>query len=223
MVARSIFFSFITLCTIFFSCSGPSAQSPSLKIQIPSPSQVIGGPFENGAFMYIDIPSDINAVDTSKAWGCGGQKILITGKIYASDGTTPAPNVVLYYYHTDTSGLYTADEDLNPEVSRHGSFRGWVKSDLKGNYSIFTVRPGSYPNRDFSAHIHLSIKEPDLAQEYYIDALVFDDDPLLTTEKLAQHKNRGGSGILKLIPFYDIQIAKHDIMLGMNIPNYPSK
>ena len=42
-------------------------------------------------------------------------------------------------------------------------------------------------------HIHISIREPEIKNEYYIDELVFDDDPLLTTAKRAALENRGGT------------------------------
>jgi len=34
-------------------------------------------------------------------------------------------------------------------------------------------------------------------------------------------ENRGGSGILRVLVSGDLQIAEHNIILGLNIPNYP--
>lgn len=215
----SLFLSF----TFFLSCKSQHKDSSVMESTLYNSALPIGGPFENGAFMYIDMPTHINAVDTSLAWESGAQKIHISGTIYKSDGLSPAKDVILYYYHTDSSGLYANHEDLNPAVARHGYLRGWVKSDANGNYSIYTIRPASYPNSEFAAHIHLSIKEPDLKNEYYIDAIEFDDDPLLTAEKRAQHKNRGGSGIISFTLDSNILEANHDIFLGKNIPNYPNQ
>jgi protocatechuate 3,4-dioxygenase beta subunit len=73
------------------------------------------------------------------------------------------------------------------------------------------------------AHIHPSIKEPNIDNEYYIDDFVFDDDKLLTSEKRKEVENRGGNGILKVAISGDLQIAERDIILGLNIPNYPGK
>src|SRR5688500_15387181 len=36
-----------------------------------------------------------------------GQRIVIRGIIYQSDGKTPAPNVLLYFYQTDHTGRYS--------------------------------------------------------------------------------------------------------------------
>lgn len=183
-------------------------------------SAIVGAPFETGEFIYISMPQEILAIDTSPGWTQSGQKLLIRGTIYQPDGKTPAPGVVLYYYHTDVDGYYRNREDLDPKAVRHGYIRGWVKSDENGRYSIYTVRPAPYPGTDFPAHIHPSIKEPDL-NEYYIDEFVFDDDPKLTKAKRSELEDRGGSGILQVKDSADMQIAEHDIYLGKNIPGYP--
>lgn len=184
-------------------------------------TKVVGGTFENSEFMYIDMPNNINSIDTSPGWLQNGQKLLITGKIFERDGKTPAPNVILYYYHTDIDGYYTNNKDLDPRAIRHGYIRGWVKSDSNGQYAIYTVRPAPYPNGDMPAHIHPSIKELNIVNEYYIDEFVFDDDPLLTGAKRKALENRGGSGILRVLISGELQIAEHNIVLGLNIPNYP--
>lgn len=216
----------IGIFIIFFfglwSCHGQDAHTQNKpKAALMNPSKVVGGPFENGEFMYIGMPKFINATDTSAGWTQKGQKLLITGTIYQLDGKTPAPNVILYYYHTDINGYYSDKKGLDPHVKRHGYIRGWVKSDAQGKYAIYTVRPASYPNTDFEAHIHPSIKEPNIDKEYYIDEFVFDDDPLLTAEKRKKLPNRGGSGVLRVLMAGNLQIAEHDIILGLHIPNYP--
>ena len=217
----------IMITLIYLQLSGCVGQTTPEKSHeknlLEVKNAVIGGPFENGEFMYIGIPKKLKPVDTSPGWNQEGQKLFITGKILKPDGKTPAPNVILYYYHTNTQGYYASNDTLDKRILRHGAIRGWVKSDTNGNYGIYTIRPGAYPNSNEPAHIHPSIKEPNLDIEYYIDEFVFDDDPLLTTEKRLNMTNRGGSGILRLLQKEDIHIAEHDIILGLNIPNYPNK
>lgn len=196
-------------------CNGQTENSNHTKENL-----VVGGPFENGEFLYIGMPDNIKSIDTSAGWTQNGQKLLITGTIFKRDGKTPAPGVILYYYHTDVNGYYPNREGLDQRVVRHGYIRGWVKSDKNGKYSICTVRPASYPNSDLPAHIHPAIKEPNI-NEYYIDEFVFDDDKFLTGEKRKNLENRGGSGILRVLVSGDSQIAEHDIILGLNVPNYP--
>ena len=214
---------FIILGIVIFLLHGCNGQTTSNAKNSIEKRGIVGGPFENGEFIYIGMPENIKSVDTSAGWTQEGQKLLVTGTIYKLDGKTPAPNVILYYYHTDINGLYANKQGLDPRVVRHGYIRGWVKSDANGKYAIYTVRPAPYPNRDFEAHIHPSIKEPNIDKEYYIDEFVFDDDKLLTGEKRKKLQNRGGSGILRVFKKGDMQIAEHNIILGLNIPNYPEK
>lgn len=216
---RANFISLVIVTFLLLSCDGQTISNA--KNTTEEKTGIVGGPFENGEFMYIGMPENIKSIDTSAGWTQNGQKLLITGTIYKSDGKTPAPNVILYYYHTDINGLYAGKPGLDPRVARHGYIRGWVKSDADGNYAIYTVRPAPYPNRNIEAHIHPSIKEPDIDKEYYIDEFVFDDDKLLTGEKRKKLPNRGGSGILRVFKKGDMQIAEHNIILGLNIPNYP--
>jgi protocatechuate 3,4-dioxygenase beta subunit len=209
----------LVLFSTFTDCNGQKKESVSNREL--TRNGIVGGPFENAEFMYIGMPEKINAVDTSAGWTQDGQRLLITGTIYKLDGKTPAPNVIIYYYHTDIDGYYSSKPGLDARVARHGYIRGWLKSDENGKYSIYTVRPGAYPNTSFEAHIHPSIKEPTIDKEYYIDEFVFNEDKLLTEEKRGKLQNRGGSGILTVLQEGDLQIAKHDIILGLNIPNYP--
>jgi protocatechuate 3,4-dioxygenase, beta subunit len=214
MMRICVFALTIVLCGSFTACGEQPRTSAAAG------AKIVGGPFENGDFIYVGMPEHIAATDTSPAWDLPGQKLLIEGTIYRRDGRTPAPGVVLYYYHTDTSGHYADRDGLDRRVVRHGYIRGWVQSGPDGRYAIYTVRPAPYPNSNLPAHIHPAIKEPGL-NEYYIDEFVFDDDLRLTAQKREALENRGGSGILRLERRGDLQIAEHDIVLGLNIPDYP--
>ena len=56
-------------------------------------------------------------------------KIEISGIVYQRDGKTPAKDVVIYIYHTDQAGHYTAKAGQTGRAKRHGYIRGWVKTD----------------------------------------------------------------------------------------------
>lgn len=191
--------------------------------------QSVGGAFENSGFTYYGIPKSVSSTDTSPAWNLNGQKILVAGVVYQIDGKTPAADVLLYYYQTDTEGkyLHKANESRsmppNELGQTHGYIRGWVKTDKEGKYYIYTVRPGAYPTNDEPAHIHVTVKEPNDINEYYIDDLVFDDDKILNTERRKKMENRGGSGVLRLVKKDGLHIGERNIILGLNIPNYPKK
>lgn len=207
----------ISILSIFSSCNGQTQQ----PITPQTNNKLVGGFCDGCELLYVGLPQQINSIDTSAGWAEKGQKLLVTGIAYQLDGQTPAPNTIIYYWQTDNDGYYSPRPDLNKKALKHGHIRGWVKTDKDGKYAIYTIRPATYPDRSEPAHIHLAIKEPQL-NEYYIDELVFDDDPLLIPKrKKTPFENRGGSGILRIVLSGDLQIAEHNIILGLNIPNYP--
>lgn len=172
------------------------------------------------------VPENAHSVDTSAGWSQNGKKLLLTGTIYYSDGKTPAPGVLIYYYHTNLEGKYQhkpSDKNSIPPNEKgqtHGYIRGWMKTDTAGRYELYTVRPGNYPTRDFPAHVHMTILEPNGIKEYYIDDIVFDDDHLLTTAKRRKMENRGGTGVVRLVKRENLMIGERNIYLGLNIPGH---
>ena len=212
-----------SLSLLVLSCQGQTKQQTNTTKPTHTTNAIVGGPFENRDLMFIGMPKNIKATDTSPGWNQEGQKLLISGTIYKKDGKTPAPDIILYYYHTDIYGNYATTDNLDKQASRHGYIRGWVKTNTYGKYAIYTVKPASYPNSNIMAHIHPTIKEPDIDIPYYIDEWVFDDDPFLTQSQRNNMRNRGGNGVLKTTARGNLLVAKHDIILGLNIPNYPDK
>ena len=209
----------LLLTVLFFSsCQGQTKK----KHPASASAKPIGGGCDGCELMYIGMPKHIKSVDTSAGWTEKGQKLLISGTVFKPDGKTPAPEVIIYYWQTDGQGYYSPRKGMDKRTLRHGHIRGWVKTDPYGCYAIYTIRPATYPDHSEPAHIHTSIKEPDLPTEYYIDEFIFDDDPLLNAKKRKSLENRGGSGILKTSLSGNLQIAKHDIVLGLHIPNYPA-
>ena len=209
----------------FFFCSGCRGQKKPYETDLhkaPPATQLVGGGCDGCGLIYTGMPADINSSDTSAGWYEEGQKIMIAGTVYKPDGKTVAQDIIVYYYHTDNTGNYSKRNYKPENQTRHGHLRGWVNTDSAGKYFIYTIRPKPYPGRTDPAHIHIVIKEPAL-NEYYIDELVFDDDPLLTKEKRKTFENRGGSGILHLLLSESLPVAEHNIILGLNIPGYTEK
>lgn len=194
-----------------------------LSLQLTAQPKKVGGGCDGCELMYIGMPATLNATDTSAGWYEPGIKLLVTGKVLKLDGRTPAENVIVYYWQTDSKGLYSPRAGAH-QSTRHGHIRGWVKTGKDGRYKIYTNRPAPYPNASEPAHIHLSIKEPTITDEYYTDELTFDDDPLLYQKKKKGYvpDNRGGSGILRVVVSGSLQITEHNIILGLHIPNYPT-
>jgi protocatechuate 3,4-dioxygenase, beta subunit len=213
---------FSILLNNFISCSDQTKKNNNQQITSSAQEKkIVGGGCDGCEIMFAGMPINIKSTDTSAGWTEKGQKLLITGTVYQIDGTTPAPNVIIYYWQTDHNGYYSPKIGMHEKAKRHGHIRGWVKTNQEGKFEIYTIRPAPYPNENIPAHIHTSIKEPNIETEYYIDEFVFEDDKLLTDEKRKALKNRGGSGILRVLSSGNLQIAKHNIILGLHIPNYP--
>ncbi|MEM7297384.1 MAG: hypothetical protein AAF391_03860 [Bacteroidota bacterium] len=65
----------------------------------------------------------------------------------------------------------------------------------------------------------MTIKEPD-TNSYYIDDILFTDDPMLSDSEKNRRPNRAGSGIVTPTQVSGLQKVKRDIILGLNIPGY---
>jgi protocatechuate 3,4-dioxygenase beta subunit len=213
---------FIILTLLVGSISGCTSQD----IQKTS---ILSNDFDESPPFYYNIPESIVAIDTSPGWKQDGTKILLTGTVYQNDGTTPVPELLLYYYHTDMKGTYSIKENEKRNMPKnelgqtHGYIRGWIKTDAQGRYYLYTVMPASYPNRKEPAHVHMTIKDPDLEDPYYIDDFVFDNDPILNAKRRKNMENRGGSGVIRFVEKENLLIGERNIFLGLNIPDYPQK
>lgn len=184
--------------------------------------QLIGGGCE-GCEAIFESPvkfENLSWIDTLSDFNEPGPKIMISGVIYQADGKTPAKDVVLYIYHTDQNGIYANKNNEKGWAGRHGYIRGWMKTNEKGQYRFYTLKPASYPNSTAVKHIHPTIKEPGKSA-YWIDEFLFDDDPFLTPERRKEHQQRGGDGIIRLKNEKGILVGERNIYLGKNVPGYP--
>jgi protocatechuate 3,4-dioxygenase beta subunit len=190
-------------------------------------TQTLSDDFDKSMPFYYKMPKKLSANDTSPAFKEKGQKILLTGTVYQIDGKTPASNVILYYYQTNTEGVYAIKESEERNMPKNnlgqtqGYIRGWLKTDKQGNYSIYSIKPETYPSRDQPAHIHITVKEKNMDEPYYIDDFVFDNDRLLTTQWRKNMENRGGSGVIRFVEKDGMWVGERNIYLGLNIPDYP--
>ncbi|HEY3950574.1 hypothetical protein [Phenylobacterium sp.] len=139
-----------------------------------------------------------------------GEALEITGVVYATDRKTPAPDIVVFAYHTDRRGLYnTPNSPFRPRLF------GWVKSDAQGRYGFRTIKPAPYPQLDTPAHIHASLFSPSVP-EYWIDDYWFAGDPLITPHQRSLLTGRGGGGeTLSLVRGADgVLRGRRNLMLG---------
>ncbi len=201
----------------FSSCAQDENKKQNQK---SSTAKIIGGGCECCEAIYEGMPEQLNYETTISSKDEPGEPLEISGTIFQQDGKTPAPNVILYVYHTNVKGYYEPSKDQTGCAKRNGHLRGWMKTNAKGEYAFHTIKPAPYPNAPFPAHIHPIIKEPG-KNEYYIDEFLFDNDPLLTASERNRNENRGGPGIIKLTKNPNGAWTGHrDIILGKNIPDY---
>lgn len=137
-----------------------------------------------------------------------GERIILHGRVLERDGVTPAPNVLVYAYHTDATGVYRREGGETGNARRHGVLRGWLRTDDEGRYEIRTIRPGSYPSRSEPAHIHVTLTPPD-GEEHWVASFNFSDDPLLSEREKRQSRDAGRFGAVM-----DLVADENDVLVG---------
>jgi protocatechuate 3,4-dioxygenase beta subunit len=112
--------------------------------------------------------------------------LIISGTVFEPDGKTPAPNVLIYFYHTDSEGYY--GKGAKPV---HGHFRGWLLTDAQGRYEFSTIKPASYPNQTFAAHIHMTVTGKNFREDW-LDSILFEGDKFISVRERSQAGRKGG-------------------------------
>ena len=149
-----------------------------------------------------------------------GPGLCLKGRVFLSDAITPAQGVVLYAYHTDSSGRYIPGTDPKGWEVRHGKLKAWVRTDEQGRYAFFTKIPGRYPQGSEPAHVHLTVLEPD-GKYYWLDDFLFEGDPGLSTQDTARSWRGGDSGVMRLKEENGLMVGERNIILGKNVSEYP--
>lgn len=150
--------------------STPPAPSPLRSVRILLIALVATAACARGETAKLpglDAPSEIRITAEDEI----GPPLVVEGTIFAADGETPAPGVVLYVYQTDRTGLYATSGSI-PRL------RGYVRSDERGRYRYSTIRPASYPNSTNPQHIHTQLWGVGVPPQWNRD-LLFADDPFL--------------------------------------------
>ena len=88
--------------------------------------------------------------------GAVGARLTLTGRVLTTTGK-PIPQALIDVWQADARGSYD---------NAGYRFRGHQFSNVKGQYTLFTVVPGLYPGR--TKHIHVKVQAP--------------NEPVLTTQ-----------------------------------------
>lgn len=129
-------------------------------------------------------PPEVSSTGVIAPDGEPGERLVVRGRVFSSNGTTPMPGVILYAYQTDRNGEYKTDS------RRVARLHGWAKTDANGRFEFRTVRPGSYPNRRIAAHIHITIYDGGVPLQW-VPSLLFEGDPLLSEREKRQSDELG--------------------------------
>lgn len=192
-----------------------------LSTTVLAQDKEVGGACQDceALFDYRLFSNKMDEFDTLPGFEYYEPKIKITGTVFKNDGKTPATDVILYVYHVNRRGLYQSGPHPKGWEKVHGQHRGWLKTNKKGEYTFYTFRPAAYPNEEEPEHIHIYVKEPNTIP-YYVDSILFKNDPKMTKEVSSSQKYRGGSGIVDLEMNNGIWTARRNIILGYHIPDY---
>jgi len=105
-----------------------------------------------------------------------GPKLNVTGVVVATDGM-PVPGASIYAYQTDAEGYYgvkPASDNRNPRLKL------FLRSGQRGEWSLQTIRPGSYPSSRVPGHIHFEVTANGFADRIF--EIVFEGDPFVTAD-----------------------------------------
>ena len=118
---------------------------------------------------------------TLVAAGEPGEPLVVSGRIFAPDGRTPAAGALLYVYHTDARGLYSEkDGQGGPPDPR---IKGRMKTDADGRYEFRSIKPASYPGTRNPAHIHAQVSGAGFPEQW-IHEFWFEGDPFIPADVL---------------------------------------
>ncbi len=131
-----------------------------------------------------------------------GERMILSGTVYKSDGVTPDSGITLFVYQTDAGGYYHRPE----EDVFHPRIVGWLRTGSDGRYEIHTIKPAPeilVPTEP--AHIHVHIFGRDMP-EHFLHEFWFQGDANISGSELKEfsllgefspivHLKQGADGI----------------------------
>ena len=172
---------------LFASCSGDAvAQATNDTVLDSIKRNAIQNPNGewNGA---VSVPPDVSSMTVLSNENDKGEPVEISGTVYRTDGKTPAPNALIYIYHTDFEGYYGRGNGIH----KHGKYRGWMLTDKAGKYSFRTIKAAPYPVNRFAAHIHMTLTTAAMKEDW-VDSILFEGDRLISAQERVGAGRKGG-------------------------------
>jgi protocatechuate 3,4-dioxygenase beta subunit len=138
-------------------------------------------------------PSDTTWQTTIVAPDEPGERLVVSGKVFAPDCQHTVPGVFVYAYNTDQRGYYASDGSVYPP-----RLKGYMKTDAEGRFELHTILPGHYPGMHIPAHVHFNLWGAGYPVQW-VDELRFEGDPYLTEEMRRQSESRGQFATIRLL------------------------
>lgn len=151
-----------------------------------------------------------------------GERLRLTGTVYANDCMSPLSNVVLDIWHADNDGCYSEQEHINMNCKNpsgdDANLRGIIRTDSKGMFVLETIKPGYYLNgaQYRPSHIHLIVRYPGIAD--LETQLYFEGDPYIESDAAASHPDAAGR-IIRLGESDNVKHGIFDIVLNVEPPS----
>ncbi len=105
---------------------------------------------------------------TLVAAGEPGEPMIVSGVVRTREGDA-VPGALVYVYHTDARGIYSARGDGDPRLF------GYLRTGPDGEFELKTIRPASYPGMNVDQHMHFVITAA--GHQDKRTRLGFSDDP----------------------------------------------
>lgn len=121
-----------------------------------------------------------------------GRRMVVTGRLFGSDGKTPLAGRRIGVYQTDASGSYGHD----PRVPSWARLNGWLRTDSAGRYELRTIRPGAYPQGNTPEHIHFVIETSSGGFDGSTE-LRFEDDTRVSSREMSASRLAGRFGVVR--------------------------
>ena len=190
MITRRIWIALALPCA-FIQSPAPSDAQGKNHIALESRSTGRGYAICGSCTVPRDITSRLSLAPADEP----GDRVILSGIIYKSDGVTPDSGVTLFVYQADAGGYYHRPK----EDVFHPRLFGWLRTSGDGKYEIRTVKPAPEilaPREP--AHIHVHVFGPGM-EEHFLHEFWFQGDERISHDDLVKCSALGTfSPIVKL-------------------------